>query len=1012
MANCSEDRHFGRCCNALCSIAVLIFSVSPLTVWSADFDAAVAPILAGHCLECHSGSEPEGGLDLSRADRAMQGGDSGAVISRSHAADSLLWKRVSSDEMPPEHPLTAQQKETIRKWIDDGAGWGTSPIDPFAVSTSKRAGYDWWSLQPLKDATPPDIESDGWVRNEIDEFVFRRLREAKLHPSPEASPRVLVRRLFFDLIGLPPSPEIVDTFGSSPSEEAYQHLVDDLLESQHYGERWARHWLDVVRFGESSGFERNKPRMHSWPYRDWVINAFNSDMPYDEFVRMQLIGDQLAGGMEGAAATGFWVAGVHNTVVGGSERMKLLARQDELEEVLATVGQTFLGLTVNCARCHDHKFDPISQKEFYQLASAISGLGFGERTEQTKDVAARLSATEQELSKVSKQLSDIDRRARQEIVAARRKSKVAPPAPPAAFARWEFDTDLKDSVGTLHGTVKEDARLENGALVVDGSSWVITPRIPAEITEKTLEAWVQLDNLTQRGGGVISIEMNAAGVFDSIVFAERDPMQWMPGSNDFSRTDSFHGPEETEATQRPVHLAFVYQADGTIIGYRDGIQFGQSVRKGPLQEYPAGKAEIVFGLRHRKAAPTRLLNGRIYAASLYDRALSAREVAASAGNTAEYVTERQITDWISDSTRETRTKLKALVQVLTEKRNRQTTLATRDFYTLTPQAGATTHVLLRGDPYNVGDQVAPAAIAAVTGVDSDFELSADAPEADRRRRLADWITNPANALFSRIMVNRIWHYHFGTGIVDTPSDFGFNGGRPTHPELLEWLAVWFRENGFRLKKFHRLLVSSSTYRQAAFESMTPKRRGAEIDSENRLLWRMSPRRLEAESIRDAILSVAGKLNTQLGGSSFIDVSIVSNNGTTYYTPIEVDGDEFCRRTIYRFNPRGGRSALLDTFDCPDPANTAPRRAVTTTPLQALSLLNNSFVLQMSGHFAERVRDEAGDSVSDQVHRAWQLAVARPPVAEEHVLSERLVDQHGLSALCRGLFNTSEFVLVE
>ncbi|MEO2031704.1 MAG: DUF1553 domain-containing protein [Planctomycetaceae bacterium] len=1012
MASCfGYGRDRGRGVQTGC-LAWWLVSASLAIAQPSDFDDTVAPILAAHCLECHGGPEPKGGLDLSRAKSALEGGDSGAVIAINDSGASLLWERISRDEMPPKHQLSSAEKDVIRQWIDGGAEWGTSPIDPFAVTTSQRAGYDWWSLQPLAAPQSPDIDSRGWARNEIDAFVFRKLHEADLQPSSEANPRVLVRRLYFDLIGLPPTPETVAQFAADPSESAYQQLVNDLLASQHYGERWGRHWLDVVRFGESSGFERNEPRLHAWPYRDWVINALNSDLPYDDFVRMQLIGDQLVPGIEGAAATGFWVAGVHNTVVGGSKRMKLLARQDELEEVLATVGQTFLGLTVNCARCHDHKFDPIKQKEFYQLASAISGLGYGERTEQSAEATARLNEIHAQLSMVNEELATINNTARHEIISARGEGEVQEPDLPGAFARWEFDSDLKDSMGTLHGTAQGNAHIENGALVVDGTSFVVTTPVPEDVSEKTLEVWVQLDTLQQRGGGVMSIETPDGNVFDSIVFAEREQGRWMSGSNGFARTDSFHGQAETEVQQRPVHFAIVYKADGTILGYRDGVQYGQSVQKAPLQTYSAGNSEMIFGLRHKPAGGNRWLTGRIHRAALYDRALSAEEVAASSGNSAQYVTEQQITEWISENQLEIRTALIGRSKTLADQRDRQAQLASRKFYTLTPKEGAITHVLLRGDPENAGEQVSPAAVAAVAGVDSDFHLAPNAREDERRRQLAQWIADPANPLFSRVIVNRVWHYHFGTGLVDTPNDFGFNGGRPSHSQLLEWLAVWFRDNGFRLKDLHRLLVTSRTWRQAAFDPASTTPDGAAIDAGNRLLWRMAPRRLEAESIRDSMLSVAGKLNTQLGGNSFVDVSIVSNNGTTYYDPIDVDGDAFFRRTVYRFNPRGGRSALLDTFDCPDPANTAPRRAVTTTPLQALSLLNNSFVLQMSTYLAERVKNEVGSSISEQVSRAWQLAVARQPTVEEQKLSIELVSKHGLPALCRGLFNISEFVLVE
>jgi hypothetical protein len=993
------------------STHISTLSVPNTSLLGADFDSVVAPVLAEHCLECHGQIDPQGGLDLSRVESTMQGGDSGVVVTRKNSADSLLWQRIRDGEMPPKHPLSDYDKQIIRDWIDSGADWGRSPIDPFAITTEHRAGYDWWSLQTLRPTVPPGEQNHDWARNDVDRFILAKLESSGLRPSPEASPRSLVRRLYFDLIGLPPSPEVVAKFVANPSEAAWNQLVDQLLESQHYGERWARHWLDVVRFGESDGFERNKPRPNAWPYRDWVITALNNDMPYDEFVRQQLIGDQITGGIGGAAATGFWVAGVHNTVVGGSERMKLLARQDEIEEVLATVGQSFLGLTVNCARCHDHKFDPISQKEFYQLASAISGLGYGERTEESPEDTVVLNELDAQLTQMTRQLSEIDNLARRKVIAARGNGNFESPEPPEAYARWEFDNNLTDSIGTLNGTAHGEAHLKDGALILDGNSFVSTSPLPTDITEKTLEVWVRLDNLTQRGGGAITLQTDNGVVFDSIVFAERRPQQWMPGSNSYVRSESFQGPPESQADKRTTHIAMVYQADGTIVAYRDGIRYGREVRKAALQEYDAGDAEILFGLRHRPGGGNRFLSGRIYKAALYDRALAPAEIAASAGNAVEYVSELELTASLNAAELKTRKSLQAAIQDKAAARERQARRANRRIYTLTAGSGANTHVLLRGDPANVGEEVAPAAIAAVQGVPADFGLPPDAPEAERRKHLADWIANADNPLFSRVIVNRIWHYHFGTGLVDTPNDFGFNGGRPSHPELLEWLAVRLRDNGFRLKPLHRLLVTSSTYRQAAF-SQGSDSTGTSVDAGNRLLWRMTPRRLEAESLRDAMLAVAGKLNPRAGGSSFIDVSIVENNGTTYYEPINVDGDDVFRRTIYRFNPRGGRSALLDTFDCPDSANTVPRRAVTITPLQALSLLNNSFVLQMSDYFAQRICSEAGDNVSEQVDRAWQLAVMREATPEEYELSTALVTQYGLAALCRGLFNSTEFVLID
>ena len=990
-----------------------------------DFDRQIAPIISSHCLECHSGKTAESELDLSDRNTAFKGGESGVSIVPKDLVKSLIWERIQSDEMPPKHPLDNDDKALIKKWIEQGAKWGTSPIDRYAFSTKTRAGRDWWSLQPLKRVTPPSFGSEvkkqdsrfdprQWAKNEIDLFIAKKLLEKELSPSPIAKPRTLIRRLYFDLIGLPPSPGQVEQFEKNPSEEAYQKIVGDLLASKHYGERWGRHWLDVVRFGESDGFERNAPRKNAWHYRDWVINALNGDMPYDQFVQMQLIGDQLKGGIEGSSATGFWTAGVHNTVVGGSKRMKQLARQDEIEEVLATVGQTFVGLTVNCARCHDHKFDPISQKEFYEMASAISGLGYGEKTETSTVDQGAISKIAAKLIPLREQLLSIEQTARKKIIAQREEGNRESPTPPKAFARWEFETDLKDAIGNLDGTAIGSARIENGALIVDGKSFVQTAPIEKEIKEKTLEVFVQLDSLNERGGGAISIETLNGVVFDSIVFAEREPKQWMAGSNGFARTDSFQGPAESDAQKRPVHFSIVYKKDGTIIGYRDGKPYGRTVRKSGLQSYRANQTDIIFGLRHKPAGGEgRYLKAKIFHAAFYDRALTAEEVAATAGDSSNYVAEKELVDFLSSETRLLREKLKLEIDSLSRQRTDLLSRANQKIYTLTPGGGAVTNVLLRGDPDNIGEVVSPGAIASVSGVDAGFSLPPNAKESTRRKKLANWITSKNNPLFSRVIANRIWHYHFGVGIVDTPNDLGFNGGRPTHPNLLEWLAAKFRDDGFRMKSFHRLIVSSNTYRQAGYpnaKNLTPNPQ--DVDSDNRFLWKMNPRRLEAESVRDAMLFVAGKMNDTMGGPSFEDVSIKGNNGTTYYEPIDTNDSRIFRRTVYRFNPRGGRSALLDTFDCPDPASTAPRRAVTTTPLQALSLLNNSFVLRMSDYFAERILETAGDDIEKQVVLAWRMTIHRKPDATEFALASKFLADNDLAALCRALFNVSEFVVIE
>lgn len=983
-----------------------------------DFDKQVAPLLAEHCFSCHgpTSGAPEGNLALHREANVQQGGDSGPAIVAGSLEKSLLWQRVAADEMPPKHPLGAADKALLRAWISQGATWGADPIDPFAFTTSSRAGRDWWSLRPLQQIKPPLSGSEGsGAGAEIDAFVRRQLQQRGLTPAPPASRRDLLRRVYFDLIGLPPTWEQLQAFQSAEDlDAAYEAVVNRLLASKHYGERWGRHWLDVVRFGESDGFERNHPRRNAWPYRDWVINALNKDLPYDQFARMQLVGDQTHSGVDGIAATGFWVAGVHNTVVGGSERMKKLARQDEVEEVLATLGQTFLGLTINCARCHDHKFDPVPQREFYQLASAISGLRHGEREARSSEATRRLQELDQTINALGQQLNGLRTQARQAILAERSRPGSVP-QPPAPTARWDFEGDFRDSEGGLHGKPHGNAKVVDGALIVDGQSFVETAPLGEDVGAKTLEALVQVDTLAQGGGGAITLETNDGVVFDSIVFAERESNRWMAGSNGFARTDSFQAPEDREAAQKPVHIVLVYEEDGRIIAYRNGVPYGNPIRKAALQPYKAGDAEFIFGLRHKPPGSNRFLKAKIEHAAFYNRALSRSEVEAAAANATNFVSSEEVRGWLAKHDADAARQLEQLEAKLEAMQSQRVSLqqeAQRKIYSLNPGPAKATRVLLRGDPMNEGPLVSPGGVAAVRGVSADFGLEPNAPEAKRRLALAEWITSSENPLFARVIVNRVWHYHFGVGIVDTPNDFGFNGGRPSHPALLEWLATDFVAHGMKLKRLHRQIVLSATYRQTShFVERDTEVDPRDVDANNRLLWRMSPRRLEAEAFRDAMLAVAGKLNKAMGGPSFEDVSVKLNNGTTYYSPLDVDGAQFFRRSVYRFNPRGGRSALLDTLDCPDPAATAPKRAVTTTPLQALSVLNNALVLRMSDYFAERVQAGAGDDPATQVSLAWRLALGREPSEGEAKLSKTLVAEHGLPALCRGLFNTHEFIVI-
>lgn len=998
-----------RCWYALV-VALLIALPASAETPAEHFDKAIAPLLAKRCLDCHHGAEAKGELDLSHKATALKGGESGAAIVPGELAKSLLWERIAAGEMPPKKPLPENEREILKSWISSGAAWGTEKIDPFRFTTDSRAGYDWWSLQPIHKPDVPKLDNAWRRHNEIDAFVQAKLLAQSLAPSPPAEKRALIRRLSLDLLGLPPTPEEVAAFMADESSEAYDKLVERLLASPHYGERWARHWLDVIRFGESQGFERDKLRTNSWRYRDWVVDALNKDLPYADFVRYQLAGDLLEPNNPSAiAATGFLVAGPYDEVgkTQQSAAMKAVVRQDELEDYVSVVGQTFLGLTVNCARCHDHKFDPILQREYYQLAASMAGVEHGQRNLDLKQLSAAkntaiasLQARQQALAASTSQ-RDGEIRAR---LLAQRKERQKQLTPPTPLAEWNFDSDLRDLRGGLSGELQNTARLADGRLIVDGkTAYVATAPLAKDLAAKTLVAWVQLADLKQRGGAAISVQTRDGNVFDAIVFGELEPARWMPGSDGFQRTKSLQGIEET-VSDRPVLMALVYSDDGTIAAYRDGQPYGTPYKSSGLKTFKKDEAQVVFGLRHAPVGGNKMLAASIDRAMLFDRALSPEEVAALAGVASDYVPESEILAQLTEPERRQREAIKFEQAQLSDLIKRWDEANT---YAVAPQSPHKVHVLHRGEPNKPREEVVPGGIASLVGVSAEFGLNAEASDGERRQRLAKWITDENNPLAARVIVNRLWHYHFGVGIVETPNDFGFNGGRPSHPELLDWLASEFLARGGSLKQAHRLIVTSATYRQASL----PVKEAAAKDADNRLLWRHSPQRLDAETLRDAMLLVSGQLNEELGGPGFEDFRTFVFN-SQFYEVFDAAGETFHRRSLYRTWIRSGRSPLLDVFDCPDPSTKTPARAVTTTPLQALSLLNNSFVLRMSDATADRVRREVGDDLNQQVPRLYQLAFGRAPSVEERKLTTLFANEHGLSALARVLFNSNEFLYVD
>ena len=991
--------------------AVPARTVEPGMADAPDFDRVVAPLLARHCLDCHSGADPKGKLNLASRAAALQGGEGGPALVAGNVEESTLWERVSSNEMPPKHPLSPAEKETLKAWIEAGATWGTDPIDPFQVTTNRRAGRDWWSLQPLTRPAPPDdLANPGWCRTPIDRFILARLNAEQLVPTPEADRLTLVRRLAFDLTGLPPTSEQINAFLADDQPGAYERLVNRLLDSPQYGVHQARKWLDLARYGESNGFEYDEFRPNAWRYRDWVVQAINEDLPYNTFARLQLAGDVLEPENPGSVeATGFLAAAAYDTAGQNqqSAAMKAVVRQDELEDLIGTTGQTFLGLTLNCARCHDHKFDPVYQSEYYRFAAALAGVRQGERDLSAIDPVRK--QWQARLAELEARRIALEQPIRQAIQAEQGNRPTSSMAPEALLA-WDFTKpdDGNSSTGpalTLHN----GARRSPEGLHVGGPEGGYVSSAPLEISlkERTLEAWIKLDTLDQGGGAALSLQTVNSAVFDAIVYGERQPHKWMAGSDGFVRTKDLAADAEQEAAAGPVHVAITYAVDGTITVYRNGVSYAPGYQTSTPVEFAAGASQVLFGLRHGPPDPKRVLNGTIVRARIYDRALTPGELAESYKSGGQVITPEQIAARLTATERETWEQLRTEAAA---SREQLKAAQVRKAYALTPRTPEPTHVLMRGNPGQPANEVTPGAVAAVTGVTADFGLPANAPDAHRRARLAAWITDPANPLFARVIVNRVWQGHFGTGLVETSSDFGFNGTRPTHPELLDWLAGFLIENGWSVKALHREIVNSAVYRQGS----APHAQALQVDANNRWLWRHTPARLEAEMVRDAMFATAGELDGRLGGPSFQDYVLTPAKGTgsVHYLATDPGTPGFNRRTLYRAWTRGGRNAFLDSLDCPDPSTTAPRRNVTNTPLQALSLMNNALVLHLANRFAARLEREAGTDPAQVAALAYQLALGRPPSDAEQQEAAATVRQFGAAVLARALFNSNAFLYVD
>lgn len=748
-----------------------------------------------------------------------------------------------------------------------------------AIGVPVRAGEEHWSLRPVtRPAVPEAGVGSAWTRNPIDALVLEKLTGKGLRPSAEADRATLLRRVSFDLTGLPPTPEEVEAFLKDQSADAYEKVVDRLLASPRYGERWARHWLDVVRYADSHGFEMNQPRANAWPYRDYVIRAFNEDKPYNQFVIEQLAGDAV--GVD--EATGFLVAGPYDQVKSPDPNLTAQQRMDELHDMVAATGATFLGLTVGCARCHNHKFDPIPQVDYYRMQAVFAGVKHEEREWRGRDTKER----EKELGRLRPELADIEKQlAELEPLARVEHGSAAAPLRAPVNARKNVERFAPIEARFVRMSIEATNNLEP---CVDELETYTTEERPR--------------NVALGSGGA---KATSSGNFAGSEFHKLEHLN-----------DGRYGNSRSWISNE--------QGKGWVIVELSKTERVDRVVWGRDRE---GKYADRLAVKYRIEVATEVGKWQLVASS-DDRVPFGKKVDQASGKFGE------------------------LLQRQAELEKRVTELSAKPMvYAGKFEQPGPSYRLFRGEAMQKREAVTPGGLSCMP---VSFDLPADAPEQQRRLALAKWIADPANPLTARVIVNRLWHYHFGRGIVATPSDFGRMGARPTHPELLDWLASELVQRGWKIKAIHRLIVLSATYRQGRESNAT----AAAVDADDALLWRWPPRRLEAEAIRDAMLAVSEKLDLKMGGPGF-DVFKPNDNYVRVYEPKDQFGPAEWRRMIYQHKPRLQADGVFGAFDCPDGGQPAPRRSASTTPLQALNLLNGAFVLQQAEFFAERVRREAG-----------------------------------------------------
>ncbi len=954
----------------------------------AFFEKEVQPILQTNCVKCHGGTNERGdvkirsGFQLISRRGIVKGGGLGSAYNEAEPSESVLLHMISykddEHEMPPSGKLADADIATLTRWVEMGMPWTPGEADKLIeveednhqITTINDYTKSYWSYKPLKRPEIPKVSASEWQAHPIDAFVMAKLEEAGLQANPQAAPRALIRRAYHNLTGLPPTPEEMRNEVEAFSETSWQALIERLLDSPHYGEKWARHWLDIVRYAESNGFERDSVKEFIWRYRDYVIDAFNHDKPYDQFIREQLAGDEL----DEVTAESLIATGYHRLMQWDDEPADPLQhRYDVLDDNVRVTTEGFLAMTMGCARCHDHKGDPISQEDYYNFMSFFSNVTPMDKQKVVQHIDISLPKEER-----LRRERDLDEREQSLI----RQIMVLEESAKQKLAKQFPDIDL---TGTT-----------------TSSPTLIAP------SQEHPQTWAYTSTQPPREWSTVGFR----------------PSDWQIGKAPFGQTGDAKTRWNTPQmwmqktfglTQIPTRLTLSIRHHGDVEVYLNGQLIFASER--PAKDY----REIVLD----KSALTAIQTGRNVVAVTCkhpkgrERFLDLGMRADFAGKAfAKLLRQHRDQAFTEIENRNYRDFNRQLEKV---REQRQQSGIRAMMVQETGSDPKPMFVHLRGSAHAEGDEVEPAFPAIFAPPSPSISDASEGKTTGRRRALADWIASKDNPRTARVMVNRIWQHHFGRGLCPTPSDFGFLGEKATHPDLLDWLAAEFMARDWSIKEMHRLIMSSKTYQLSSHGQEAALAQ----DPQNNLFWRVEMRRLAAEELRDTMLGVAGALNPKQGGPSFYptlppEVLATSSTGAGKWG--KSSPEEQRRRSVYISIKRSLKPTFLTDFDFADTDAPCSARFTTTVPTQALAMLNSKEVNDHAKRLAERLKKEVDGTVRDKVVRGLQLVTTREPrpaevtrvmemitiLREEHQLS----DDEALERFCLLALNLNEFIYLD